>query len=333
VQGQAAHVTGAATFEQPSISLHSCPGNIWADWSTQLLDPTLCMDRSAQLNEDGTRLGFGMENHCEKGQVEFQWRFWDATGFKMADHGHYLANDFLHDWWVVAAGSNDLIVHWKGVAQGPLDAKYFSDNHSADSIVSGEETIDGVFHRDGAPPSTLHPIKPKSGGHLPMSGALAFLSMLLAYLAMAIPSTIRDGKSSERMSIAGLVIGVTELFKEVPALRWLAGQAKLAGFATGALAEALEIARTYEKSVATGESGPRTSTRIAISVIPDVAAFAASSLVVEAGMGVFATAAAMLGSPIAAGIIAGAGVAVLSYGISVAATSVKETANKLIDQW
>ena len=135
-------------------------------------------------------------------------------------------------------------------------------------------------------------------------------------------------EASDFVSMAGTLVGSLEAVKSL-GFGALANQAKLAGFSGGALAEAVELARIYQASTASGETPVTTAIRLAGSAIPDIVAFVACAVVTDAAIGVAATGAALVG-PVAAGMVAVAGAALLTYGISQAATAVKSAAIRLL---
>lgn len=174
--------------------------------------------------------------------------------------------------------------------------------------------IDGNFKKSGAAKNKL---------------PLAYLAAaVLAYLALIIPGMIMNPGSSEFMSLSGTLVGSLEALKG-RGLTGIAKHAKLGGFTLGAIAEGIELARAYQNSSAAGETAGTTAGRLAISAIPDIAAFAASAMATEAMIGAAVAAAPVVGA-IGAGALAVGGAAMATYGISTAATAAKTWASAIL---
>jgi len=155
------------------------------------------------------------------------------------------------------------------------------------------------------------------------------LAALLAYLGLVIPGMIMNPQSSDFASLFGTLLGSLDALEGL-GLQALAAQARMGGFAGAAVAESFELARIYRTSTVAGERACITATRLVISLVPDAIIFAASTIVMGTVIDAAIAGAAIVG-PIAAGAMSVAAAALITYGISAAATAVKTQATRALN--
>jgi len=178
-----------------------------------------------------------------------------------------------------------------------------------------------------ATPSPDHPII-KVGGipSIPMK----WLAALLAYFMVVLAGIISDPAASKFIAACGGLAGLAEALGGL-GLDAVARQGRLGGFVGAAMAEAVELARIYQKSTEAGEDVKTTAVRLGISFGADLVGFVAGVAVMEAAVGAVAGAAGVVG--VAGAVMAGVGgAAALTYVVAVGVDAAKNWANTLLNR-
>ncbi len=184
----------------------------------------------------------------------------------------------------------------------------------SETLLKAHLILDGSFNRtDGR----------KSRGPLPRAG---WLAALLAYLGLTLAAAIMNPNASKFLAGFGGFVGLAEALGGI-GFKTIAAQGRSGGFIGAAMAEGIELARTYRNSTAARESGSIMAVRLWISFSVDVASFIAGAEIMGAAVGVAAPATGAIGVMGAVAVSVG-GAALLTYGVGNVGDAVKDWANE-----